>query len=103
MTTLFDYMDRYPHAPGSKAGGTSKKAAKLIKERAPTLRDQVYKLLLDVPAGLTADECAAKLNKSILSIRPRLSELHNLQKIRDTGCTRANDSGVQASVWCVNA
>lgn len=87
----------YPKNPGWKKRGTSKRAAEAVKPRAPTLRDQVLGLLRD--ASLTADEAAAALNKSVLSVRPRLSELLALGKIHDTGRTRANESGVQATVW----
>lgn len=98
---LFDYQSKYPHSPGARHTVTSKAAAETIKDRAPTLRDQVLALLQAVPMpfGRTADECAAELRKSVLSIRPRLSELKRLGKIYDSGLTRANESGVQASVW----
>jgi predicted HTH transcriptional regulator len=87
----------YPKAPGYKAEGTSRTAAEKVRPQALSLRDQVLALLRD--AALTADECAAKLDKSILSIRPRLSELLALGKIHDTGRTRANASGIRATVW----
>lgn len=92
---LFD--QRYPKVPGHKVGGTSRAAAEKIKPRAPTLRDAVLSLMSD--AALTADECASKLNKSVLSVRPRLSELFAMGKIFDTGRTRRNESGVSAVVW----
>jgi hypothetical protein len=101
MADLFTYKTEYPNTAGYKRPGTSKAAAEAIKERAPTLRDQVLWLLnhTDLDGGFTADECATMLKKSILSIRPRLSELRRLGKIYDSGITRANESGVQASVW----
>ena len=99
--TLFDYGERYPHAPGAKTGGTSQAAADAVAKRAPTLRSQVYNLLRSIPNGLTADECASALNRSVLSIRPRLSELLATGHIQDSGRTRANISGVQATVWIV--
>lgn len=89
--------EHYPDIPGHKLGGTSRIAAEKIRPHAVTLRDQVLSLLQG--ASLTADECAHKLDKSILSIRPRLSELVAQGKIQDTGRTRRNDSGVQATVW----
>lgn len=88
---------KYPEVPGAKTGGTSRAAAEKIRPRAVTLRELVYGLLKD--ASLTADEAAAKLNKSVLSVRPRLSELLAMGKIYDTGRTRKNESGVAASVW----
>jgi hypothetical protein len=97
--SLFDFAERYPNQPGHRRTATSKAAAEAIKPRAPTLRDQVLALLKFYEAGLTADECAKQLGNSILGIRPRLSELKTLGKIYDSGITRANESGVQASVW----
>jgi predicted HTH transcriptional regulator len=87
----------YPATPGFKAQGTSRAAAEAMKPRAPTLRDQVLSLLKG--AALTADECAALLDKTVLAIRPRLSELVKLELIHDTGRTRKNASGVNAAVW----
>jgi len=88
---------RYPAAPGYKRGGTSKAAADSMKEKAPTLRQKVLDVLFH--QELTADECAAEVGKSLLSIRPRLTELLRLGKIADTGETRHNASGKQATVW----
>lgn len=87
----------YPHQPGYRREGTSRRAAEAMKPRAPTLRDKVI-MALKVEE-MTADETAAALDKSILSIRPRFSEALALGLIADTGRTRANDSGVQATVW----
>lgn len=47
----------------------------------------------------TADEVADALGKSVLSIRPRITELKNLGKIVDTGDRRKNTSGKSAKVW----
>ncbi|MGU3316308.1 hypothetical protein ACLBWH_12225 [Sphingomonas sp. M6A6_1c] len=49
--------------------------------------------------GLTADEVAGRLGLSILSIRPRLTELARLGRVRDSGSRRRNVSGKQAIVW----
>jgi hypothetical protein len=87
----------YPNAPGFKTGGTSRAAAERVRPRAVTLRDMVYGLLK--VEALSADQCAAKLDKSVLSIRPRLSELLAQGKIYDTGRTRKNESGISAVVW----
>lgn len=98
MSDLFDFAAQYPNQPGfRRRSKTSKVAAEYMKDKAPTLRDQVLALLK--VEDLTADECADKLGKSILAIRPRLSELRRLGKIFDTDTTRPNASGVQASVW----
>jgi hypothetical protein len=49
--------------------------------------------------GCTADECAGYLGETILSIRPRFSELRAFGLIEDTGDRRLNDSGRRATVW----
>lgn len=90
-------MFTYPAHPGWKATDTSRSAADAIAPRAKSLRDQVLDLLLY--HDLTADEAAAKLDKSVLAIRPRVTELARMNKIHDTGHTRKNNSGVRAIVW----
>jgi len=89
----------YPHAPGFKTEQpeTSKAAAKAVKGRAELLRVLVlekYRL-----GSATADEIAAKLGESVLTIRPRVAELHKQGKLADTGVRRPNTSGHSATVW----
>ena len=94
MTDLFDY---YPKRPGYKRDGTSKAAAKAVSPKAPTIRDQVLSLLKR--QACTPDEAAAILGVSILTVRPRFSELSRNHLIVRTGTTRHNDSGMKADVW----
>jgi hypothetical protein len=89
----------YPDAPGFKSSGTSEQAATAISGTAKTLRDQVLHTIAASPHGLTADEVANKLNKSILSVRPRVSELRRQGEIRQTGGRGKNDSGMTANRW----
>ena len=70
----------YPNVPGARRSRTSQQAAKSVAARAPSVRDQVLALLKG--AALTADEAASKLNKSILTVRPRFSELLGMGLIR---------------------
>jgi hypothetical protein len=49
--------------------------------------------------GLTADEVAARLDRDILSIRPRVSELAAQERIIDSKQRRKNRSGKNAIVW----
>lgn len=100
--TLFDFADRYPFVPGTKSRDTSALAAEAMKAKAPTLRDQVFDVIR-AGQGSTADEVAEALGKSVLSCRPRLSELCALDKIEDTGARRPNASGVNAIVWRARA
>lgn len=94
---LFEYRDKYPNAPGFKRRQTSRQAAEDMAAKAPTLRDQCFSELCRGPK--TADQVASILNKSILTIRPRISELVGLDCIRDTGRTALNASGKQAVIW----
>jgi predicted transcriptional regulator len=87
----------YPDVPGAKRNGTSTDAAFDMRPRAPTLRTQV--LILLAQGAKTADECAEIMGKTVLAIRPRLSELVKQGLIHDTGDTRENISGVRATVW----
>ena len=92
MTDLFTY----PHEAGYKARDTAQAAAAAVP--AGILRDRVL-AVIERTNGLTADECSGRMGLSILSVRPRFSELARLGKVRDTGERRANNSGRQAIVW----
>lgn len=96
--SLFDAF--YPWSAGAKAGGTSSEAAeRQDPERLGRLREAALRRLRTTPGGLTADEIAADLGESVLSIRPRVSELHRLGMIEKTKVRRRNASGMSASVW----
>ena len=99
QTDLFSYEPppSYPASPGFKEGGTSREAALSIKEDAATLRGRALDLLQR--EALTADEVALRLGRSILSIRPRISELRAKGLVENTGARRINQSGKAAAVW----
>lgn len=99
-TMLGDRLATYPYSPGHKVNGTSQEAARRVAPVAGTLRDKVL-LALKLYGPLTPDETAEKLGMSILSIRPRFSELHRLGLIEQTSERRTNDSGHRAEVWRV--
>ncbi|CAB4176049.1 hypothetical protein UFOVP1672_65 [uncultured Caudovirales phage] len=83
------------HVAGFKRAGTSEQAApsrKMMKEG----HNRVMSALMVAP--MTADEIADYWGRSILYIRPRVSELRALHLIEPTGETRANASGKQADV-----
>lgn len=101
MTDLFDAMQiaqppRYPEVAGYKDRDTSKKAAESID--AGTLRADCLRALATLGKG-TADMVAFYLDASVLSIRPRFTELLKMGKIEDTGERWKNDSGRSAKVW----
>jgi hypothetical protein len=90
---------RYPHGPGYKRSGTSSAAARHVADTATRLRMDV---LREFTAGeWTADQIATRIGRSILSVRPRVSELSALGKIEPTGERRKNESGMTAAVWRV--
>jgi hypothetical protein len=99
MTDLLDLMT-YPHHAGAKEPTTSLEAAIAIESegRAGRLREQVKSWYARGYCG-TADECAAALGESILSIRPRVSELHRLGVLEPSGDRRRSDGGRMANVW----
>lgn len=94
MTDLFDY----PSSPGFQARDTSRAAAEHVAPTAALLRNRCLEVV-ERSMGLTADEVAGRLGLSILSVRPRITELARLGKVRDSGDRRPNASGRTAIVW----
>lgn len=90
-------MTRYPFEPGHKDTDTSLEAAVSMSERAVTLRSACLRILRYRNA--TADECANILRESVLAVRPRISELKEMNMVRDSGLRRFNQSGKRAIVW----
>jgi predicted ArsR family transcriptional regulator len=95
-------ISTYPEHPGAKVSGASQDAAEAITEHALTLRERVDQLFV-LGSELTADECAERLQASVLAVRPRLSELKTLGRIIETGFRRKNLSGLSATVWKTTA
>lgn len=94
QTSIFD---PYPRSPGYRMTDTSRTAAKAVRSKAATLREQC---LSQIQLGeFTADEIADSLEESILTIRPRITELNKQGVIVDTGKRRKNQSGKLAIVW----
>jgi predicted ArsR family transcriptional regulator len=93
----------YPDAPGFKVSGPSEQAAEAIGGTANKMRAAVLAQFAQYPSGATADEVAKDLNLSVLSVRPRVSELNRNGEIEQTGARRKNDSGMTATVWRVAA
>ena len=89
----------YPDVPGFKASGPSEQAAEAMSSTASKLRAAVLAQFVQYPGGATADEIAKDLNLSVLSVRPRVSELKRLGEIKQTGGRRKNESGMTATVW----
>jgi hypothetical protein len=99
MSELLPADYTYPDAPGFKVSGPSEQAAKAITGTAAKMRAVVLAQIAQYPSGATADEIARDLNLSVLSVRPRVSELNRTGEIEQTGARRKNASGMTASVW----
>lgn len=92
----------YPQTPGFKTGGTSAAAAFEVAEDAATLRARCYELIA-MRGDHTADEVATMLDRSVLSIRPRFTELFKRGLIFKSGERRKNASGIYATVWSIDS
>lgn len=90
----------YPSAPGHKEiGGASQGAADDIKPRASILRDRCLQALSRRP--MTADEVAAAIGEDILSVRPRITELHRMGLAFKTDARRPSSNGKPQTVWSI--
>jgi hypothetical protein len=92
--------ESYPGGPGWKEPGTSREAALAIAPEAKTIRAAVLRHVANAfPRAFTADQVAAELNFSILTVRPRISELHKAALIERVAERRKNQSGMSAACW----
>ena len=90
----------YPNSPGWKSPGPSKDAAVTITGHAKTVRDRVHLFLVEqYPRSFSADQIADALGENILTVRPRVSELHGKELIEPTAERRKNASGMSAQCW----
>lgn len=91
---LFDY----PCTPGYKARDTAKAAAEVMRPKAHKWRERVLHAITDTE-GLTCDEIALMLGASVLTVRPRVTELARMEKLVDSGRRRPGISGARMIVW----
>jgi hypothetical protein len=102
MNDLFDLP--YPDSPGWSEPTTSRVAARSVRKRAPKRRNEILGHYRKIwPAGLNTDEVAAALGWSILSTRPRCTELLAMGLLTRTTITRPNAGGGDAWVLCATA
>jgi hypothetical protein len=101
MSKQMDMFDgRYPQTPGYKVDGTSRAAADAMAPQVTGLRAKAYAAFRSAGAGgWTADEVADLLGRSVLSIRPRISELLLFGLIMRNGRRRQNQSGLYADAY----
>jgi predicted transcriptional regulator len=67
--------------------------------RAKSALESVFDVIAGASVGMTADEVAEKLSITVLTVRPRVSELFKAGRITKTGVKRPNESGLEAHVW----
>lgn len=97
---ITDQPDLFSDPPtlGHTDGGTSKEAATAMRQSAAVLRERVLRLF-EKKLFLTADECAHQLGASVLSVRPRVTELKKAGRLRKTRLRKTNTSGMSAAVY----
>jgi len=78
----------YPNQPSPGRTDTSAEAAEHIAPRVQTLRDRALAVIRERPS--TADEVCEALGESVLSLRPRCTELFKLGLVEDSGLRRKN-------------
>ena len=83
-------LERYPDGPGYQGQDTSRQAAEEIADAVPKLQARALGIVAAALDGVTADQVAAALEASVLSIRPRITELYRMGKITDSGRRRRN-------------
>lgn len=82
--------------------GTSDRAAEMIEQHAPTLRERILATIRERgPIGLTDDEGETILGIIAQTYTPRRGELVRAGKVRDSGERRPTSSGRPAAVWVV--
>lgn len=90
----------YHETIGYQRTETSFGAAVRAAVNARNVRDRVAAVLTE-RGPMTADEIAAVLGLSILTVRPRVTDLNKAGRIEDTGARRQTGSGNAAIVWRV--
>jgi predicted ArsR family transcriptional regulator len=73
-----------------------------VMTSAASIREQVFDCIA-FSDGLTPDEVARRLEISVLTVRPRCSELVRRGRLVDNGVRRANASGRLAKVLVVSS
>ena len=90
----------YHGAAGFKEHTTSLDAALAVTETLNERQREVMGALRQAgEQGLTPDEAAARIGRTVLAARPRFTELKLMGLIEKTGQRRANESGLLAAVW----
>jgi hypothetical protein len=84
---------------GYQRRDTSLAAAEDSAGKKVTLREQVYTLLTKSPTPLSTEEIAQHLERPYVSVQPRLSELSNDRRVRDSGKRGKTQWGKACILW----
>lgn len=96
-------MPRTEHGTGWKGQPTSQQAAEKAAPGAAAIRDLIMAKMREQDRAMSADEIAAAIDLSILSVRPRVSELARAGKLVNSGLRTINKSGSTAARWKLTA
>lgn len=93
------YTDQKPVGAGYKAAGTSAEAARHIKPSVKIIRARITDYMRRFARPVSADDVAEGIGMSILSVRPRFSEMRTDGLIEQSGERGINASGRTCALW----
>jgi hypothetical protein len=101
IDTVSEYKDKskYPYKAGHRGHRNSIVSANETNKKLRRLQKQILIELYKNPKGLIGSELADILKVSILTIRPRTTELKLLGLIKDIEKDRKNDGGKPEAVF----
>ena len=99
MQDEFSFNDKYPHQAGHRGHRNSITSAKATNKILSRTKKQILIELYKHPKGLTGSELSDLTGVTILTIRPRTSELKLLNLIVDTEKNKNNDGGKPESIY----
>ena len=90
-----------PYAHGGigwQRSDTSRIAAHTVKEKATSIRHKILSYMKhNSPA--TTEQIASNLRLTYREVQPRISELHNASRIRDSGIRVTGSYGKHVILW----
>ena len=99
MQDEFSFKNKYPYQAGHRGHRNSIISANETNKKLSRLKKQIMIELYKNPKGLIGSELSDILKVSILTIRPRTTELKILGLITDTEQDRKNDGGKPEAVF----
>jgi len=99
MQDEFSFRDKYPHQAGHRGHRNSIVSANHTNKTLSRTKKQILIELYKHPKGLTGSELSDLTGVTILTIRPRTSELKLLNLIVDTEKNKNNDGGKPESIY----